>query len=269
MQNSKLFSGRGAVETKSGGPLFSTEQMMRLTTLFNCPDELAAVTIDLNALQNKDGHWAEELAEFYLRPAERQKFKSFNFAKRKFQWLAGRICAKEAVQALWQKGPGPQAADWQNLQISNTPAGRPFIETTTPTRRTVPDISITHSGQKAAALVSLRHLCGFDLQEINSTVMRVKSRFASPAELHLLMKTGNRWPERTLLSMLWAGKEAVRKAFPCQPLPGFMDLRLYKFSGGPHEFSGQFICRRRDMPPTIPVYCFLYKNYAGALTIVN
>lgn len=268
MQNSKLFSGRGAVETISGGPLFSMEQMMRLTSLFNCPDELAAVTIDLNALQNKDGDWAEELAEFYLNPAERRKFKSFNFAKRKFQWLAGRICAKEAIQALWLKGSDHQA-DWQNLRISNTPAGRPFLETTTPTRRIVPDISITHSGQKAAALASLRRLCGLDLQEISSTVIRVKSRFASPAELSLLLKTESGWPERTLLTMLWAGKEAVRKAFPCQPLPGFMDLRLHKFSGGPHEFSGQFICQRLDMPPTIPFYCFLYKNYAGALTIVN
>ena len=269
MQNSKCFSGQQSVENTFAGPLFSTEQMKRITTLFNCPNELTARTIDLTILQNKGDQWAEGLAKFYLNPKERLKFKNFSFAKRKLEWLTGRICIKASIQALWQENSVTQN-NWHNLQISNNPAGRPFLETTIPTPQIIPDISITHSGKQAAALASLHHLCGLDLQEIKSTLMRVKSRFASPTELNLLLKNAPNLPEKTLLAMLWSGKEAVRKAFPCQPLPGFMDLQLNQFRGGPYNFDGQFFCQRQDMPITVPVYCFLYKkNYAGALTIRN
>jgi len=225
MQNSKCFSGPQPTESIFASPLFSPPRIKRFTALFDCPGELAVRSFDLTALHNKGEHQSEELAEFYLNPAERQKFKSFNLAKRKVAWLAGRICAKNAVQAVWQRDFRTRA-DWHNLRISSDSAGRPFLETARPMRLTIPDISITHSGNQAAALASLHHLCGLDLQKINSTVIRVKSHFASPAELDLLLANRTFMSEKAALTMLWSGKEAVRKAFPCRPLPGFMDLRL-------------------------------------------
>ncbi len=220
--------------------------------------------IDLTVLQDAGDNEIKKLAEFYLSDIERQKFTSIKFSKRKIEWLAGRIAAKKAALDLLPEDGGNCA--WHNLQISADSVGRPFCELVEGDIEKIPDVSITHSAGIAAALAS-SHFCGIDIQEINVTVAKVKSRFASSVEQQILSKANSDFSETTLLALLWSAKEAARKAFPLQPLPGFMELHLEHFNGKPDNFTGQFSCQRQDMPTTIPFYCMKFEAYTGAIIL--
>ncbi len=263
MQNSKSFS-------LSTHPnifdllIFNKNQLGAIKKIFNCRREPIAVSVDLALLRELDDMTIKTLAEFYLTPLEIEKFTGFKFPKRKIEWLGGRIAAKTVASNFLQRDSESKSV-WQDLQISPDAAGRPFCQIKGTSPENIPDISISHSGSFAVALAA-SHLCGIDIQEITGKITRVASRFATLEERKIL---GNiHLPETALFTILWSAKEAVRKAFPRQPLPGFMELCLESFTTGTNNFIGQFSCKRRDLPAKISFYCLQYKNYALALVIV-
>ncbi len=258
MQNSKKFPGS---QGRTGHdiaiqPLFSQSEILDLPLFKGI--KVAACRLKISPQQIN-------LAHRYLSPAEDKTFRRFTFPRRAAQWLAGRLCAKAAaLSVISDSCPGPPA--WQQIEINNQAGGRPFI--VPGSAGPVPDISISHSGSQAAAMAVWPFLCGLDLQAIKDT-SRIKSRFTSPEEEILLLRQGdslNQSP-KAMFIMLWSIKEAVRKAFPLHPLPGFLDLNLQSLTTTPGGFSGRIACRRSGMPDILPFFAFIENNYAAALII--
>ncbi len=264
MQNSKPFP-REPPDDIFPSPIIPNTQMAQITKLFQCPSEPTIVTIDLGILQEMSVEKRKEWTAYYLTPEEKHKLAGFKFAKRQIEWLAGRIAAKKAALLLL---PRLQATTrWHDLRINTTRSGRPFCEINQLNKLIIPDISITHSGNRAMAMASLKRLCGIDIQKITTKITKLKDRFATPQEEEILSSAQVSATPEALLTMLWSAKEATRKAFPSHPLPGFMELRLCQFRGGSQYFIGQFTSQRLGMPAAIPFFAFFYHNYSGALTI--
>ncbi len=206
-------------------------------------------------------------AHRYLSPAESRVFRRFTFPQRADQWLAGRLCAKAAALSLIPaSGPSPPA--WREIEINNHISGRPFIALSGASASPIPDISISHSGIQTAAMAVWPFLCGLDLQEIRDT-SRIRSRFATPEEEIIILRQGaeSNQPPKAMFTMLWSIKEAVRKAFPLHPLPGFLDLSLQALATIPGGFSGRITCQRSGMPDILSFFAFIENNYTVALTI--
>ncbi len=258
MQNSKKFPGLQGQTSHDIAiqPLFSQTEILDLPLFKGI--KVAACRLKISPQQGN-------LVHRYLSPAEDRAFQRFTFPQRASQWLAGRLCAKAAALSVIS-APCPASSAWRQIEIENQAGGRPFI--TLNSAWPVPDISISHSGIQAAAMAVLPFLCGLDLQEIKDTT-RIKSRFASPEEEIILLRQGARANQspKAMFTMLWSIKEAVRKAFPLQPLPGFLDLTIQSLTTIPGGFSGCIACRRSDMPGILPFFALIENNYAAALTI--
>ncbi len=261
-QNSKLFSAPPPIPHLYGSPLFTAKQLGGIKTFLGLGADFAVSSVDLAVVKNLRGDELSGLAGFYLQRHEGIPA-GFKSAKRRAEWLAGRIAAKAAVLAL---RPDIAAEYGWQVQICADTAGRPFCQLPGRASGEMPDISITHSGSIAAALAFSR-LCGIDFQKINPTVARVKNRFATATEQQILLDHSCGLSEMALLTLLWSAKEAARKAFPRQPLPGFMQLQLQRFAAHASGFSGYLSCQCRDMPAAVPFFCIQRNDYAGAVVL--
>ncbi len=160
-------------------------------------------------------------ASHYLGAAERKRLDSYSFLKRRLEWLAGRIAAKKCVLEMFPD------RKWLDLEIAADPRGRPRVGFRPDPDMRPPDISISHSHGLAAAMAVPAGTCGVDIQKAVPSVIKIQERFASSLELNLLRRALPEMPgEETLLTMLWAAKESLRKAANTSPLPGFLELRL-------------------------------------------
>lgn len=146
-------------------------------------------------------------------------------AKRKTEWLGGRFAAKYvSAEVLSEHGCN---LPWHNQSIVNDENGRPFLA---PHKKStvLPDISISHSRDLAAAMAVSTGLCGIDIQKISPQVIRVRERFCSAAEEQILFSFFRASHDQyaIFLTKLWAAKEAVRKVANTGSLPGFLALEL-------------------------------------------
>ena len=131
--------------------------------------------------------------------------------------------------------------------------GRPFLAAATK-KEALPDISISHSGDLAAAMAVSRGLCGIDIQKITDRVVKVRNRFCSPNEEHLIQSFFKtfRAEQSSALTKLWAAKEALRKAAAIDALPGFLELELTGITtASPHTaappYQFTFLWKHMDM----------------------
>ncbi len=161
----------------------------------------------------------------WLSPAELAKLHSFKMQKRKSEWLAGRVCAKIAAtdfsELLKRK-----ASDWNQIVIHNTFSGRPYIFLPQAYQFLGEcDLSISHSSRYAVAITAGAD-CGIDIQEPRQTLYRVKERFCLDEEETLLKRHFSAENELTPLTLLWAAKESIRKAYSKLFIPEFLQLKL-------------------------------------------
>ncbi len=70
-----------------------------------------------------------------------------------------------------------------------------------------PSISISHSKEMMAVIVSENQPAGIDIEEISPRVKKIMSKFLNPAELFLL---GNE-PELWRVMLAWSAKESIYK----------------------------------------------------------
>ena len=168
---------------------------------------------------------ATQAAE-YLTPRELDHFALYTHPKRKLEWLGGRIAAKRTVMSMASLHHGDAVPPWLALEIATDPDGRPFIRAVNYPGRTMPDISISHSRGVAAAMAAGEGRCGVDIQKVTPSVIRVCERFAGGAELTILNTLSGDWSEAARLTLLWAAKEALKKAIGAKRLPGFLGIRL-------------------------------------------
>lgn len=136
-------------------------------------------------------------------------------AKRKSEFLAGRICAALALRAAGQPvhvGRNGRAPVW--------PPGVAG--------------SISHSNSRAIAVISLIHpAIGVDCETIMTDALALKLRgeIISPAEAELRPQAMS---FSSFLTVVFSGKEAVYKALSPQleTIPAFLDVTLVGMSPG-------------------------------------
>ena len=208
---------------------------------------------------------AEESAASFLVDSELARYHGFTFPKRRREWLGGRMAAKLALCKL--AVPGHQLSgepDWRSWWVENSASGQPLAHREMESSGQAPAISISHSGDWAVAMACAGVACGIDIQQISDQTIRLRDRFCAAQERRRLAPAGD-LAEATRLTLLWAAKEAVRKADPYGNPAGFSQIRLTEVAGcGPAAFrfdfgvAGATACR---------VAAWLDGDYALAFTV--
>ncbi len=160
--------------------------------------EIPLVANDLNAAG------PEEFLHTWLGPREREVFEDFKHPKRRSEWLAGRICAKEALRSLSEEAPG--ATD---IEILTDTEGAPVVRY--PGVLEGPRISIAHSKGLAVAAASDCASVGIDVEKVAYDVHRFQNKFCSVTEVRLVRDEAGELEVPTLMR-LWVAKEAALKA---------------------------------------------------------
>lgn len=165
-----------------------------------------------------------EVAEFWLTDEERTQLGHYTFAKRKEEWLSGRICAKQATIELLKSNGHSEPFCARDFSIISNSSGRPFLNMKSlPFNSADIDISISHSDNMAVGLAG-HGRCGIDVQVLSETLFKVKHRFCADVETAILDQISA--DERVQLGLLWVAKEAVRKCFSETRIVGFRELKL-------------------------------------------
>jgi phosphopantetheinyl transferase len=160
-----------------------------------------------------------------LNDLEQAALAAFKLPKRRAQWLTGRLCAKQAVIGYCREHlpqlPLPAA---NRIHIRNSPSGRPYLDCGRADLNCL-DISISHSGEYAIALVASGP-CGVDIQKDSESLLRVRSHFCLDPESDLLQRCLPDLDHGRRLTLLWTAKEAAKKALSLGKMPGFLTLLL-------------------------------------------
>lgn len=267
MKNSKGFSAKSWLHNS----FLSDVQLGTCRATF--PDDtsrLALSVIDLPLLSADLMAKGPSLTEHYLDQAEQERLAALTFAKRHIEWLGGRIAVKKAAMALLTSPPStPRTTNYKDLRIESAASGRPYLTHLTEAIVSLPEISISHSGNFAGGLAVTGRPCGLDLQRITSKVLKIRGRMASSEELDLLYDKLPSHDESIALSLLWSAKESFRKAFTCQPLVGFTELTLQSLTGDLRcGMVGHFSCPRVH-PSLLPVILTIKDNVACAITVLH
>jgi len=198
----------------------------------------------------------------WLAPEEQRRLVSFKLPKRHKEWLAGRICAKIAVQKLPSSSPAAAVASSTRVTVINAENGRPalFVDGTASPGL---DISLSHSGEFALALLADKY-CGIDIQEGRETLLKVQERFCSEADTNILAAAFSHRPGIGELNLLWTVKEAIRKTLSYQHIPDFLKIDLERIEQLDRD-SFAFHCVYQHRP--ITAICSHYQGYSIALCI--
>jgi phosphopantetheinyl transferase len=242
---------------------------MRRVTLLDL-DHLALL------IQNGQEH---SLCQQWLDKKEQQKLLELRYEKRHRQWLGGRICAKEAALQFLNNGLAASAElVAQHLQIGIAASGRPLLtpHDQSESHPSLPYISISHSGRYAMAAASSSP-CGIDIQENHPTLLRVKDRFCTHAEETILTNSLETLHLPDHLTLLWAAKEAIKKAVTLDHMPGFLDLTLtqvHALTAMPDAEGWRFLLSRKsaaksdEKQPQFTVTTCRYQGYGIGLCLL-
>ena len=227
---------------------------------------LQAAMLDLDQLAMLIHNGEEKaICKEWLHQREEEKLQTLHFEKRHLEWLGGRICAKEASLHYLQSNHS-EASNMgaPHLQIMSSASGRPFLKPSgLPADLAMPHISISHSRGYALAVAASKS-CGVDIQAESEALLRVKDRFCSRAEEELLEKGLRQLRPSARLTLLWAAKEAVKKAATLERMPGFLDLALTHIQFTP-ETGDLFIL---DSQESHQVTVCLHQGYGIGLCVI-
>ena len=199
-------------------------------TLF--PNSLFSVAI--LPLTYIDTH-KKQITQHWLHEKERLTLNGFSFAKRHREWLGGRICSKKSLHTFSQKQDRAlRIPKQQEYHIASEESGRPYFSGLEGIGYPVPELSISHSKDFATALTSNTY-CGIDIQYPAGNLQKVSEQFSSNAEKLLLQNKLPGLSSLQQLTLLWAGKEAVKKMLSPKGIPGFNEITLQSIS--PHDQS--------------------------------
>lgn len=207
-----------------------------------------------------------------LHPKEILRFASYKLAKRRAEFLTGRICAKLAIKSYRASGNSRPPPPLDKIAIKNDLNGRPLIDLDNLAGWSPPEISISHGGNYAAALAADAP-CGIDVQQQRDNLLRVREKFCSPAELRLLDTMVPNLPALTGLTILWTAKEAAKKALSYLQMPGFLELELRQLANAsPNALSLTMAVMVRNnprMPHKVKVLATTFGDYGLAICILT
>jgi len=191
-------------------------------TLF--PDSFPAV-----ALLPLQEYWDEQSPfplSSWLHQRELKRLAGYSHPKRKREWLAGRLCAKQALRVFLRHcHPVPLLPEHQHCLVLSEESGRPYFDHLAGLSFPPPNLSISHSHSTAVALV-----CsgpgGIDLQHPAETLVKVKKHFCRAGEEERIGAALPGLSPLLRLALLWSGKEAIKKMLSPTGIPGFHEILL-------------------------------------------
>ncbi|MFP3982714.1 MAG: 4'-phosphopantetheinyl transferase family protein [Desulfurivibrionaceae bacterium] len=197
-----------------------------------------------------------------LAEAEKRRLNSLGREKRRQEWLAGRLAAKEAVFTVMSGSTKTSLPffDYRSVAVIQDEAGRPYMVSELQEVRAL-DLSISHSSGLAVALASPGR-CGIDIQKVDPSLERVQSYFVKETEKKLLGALHHSYTIRQRLALLWSAKEALKKQCSRRPLPGFGEIELTRVRLAEMPvFTMDFRDQSREVAVTF------YGSYSLALTM--
>lgn len=216
--------------------------------------------------------------QFYtlLHTNETDLYNGYSFVKRRSEYLTGRICAKLAIQGylsdLNRTQTALKAAELRAIEIANSKTGRPSPLFHDGSGTVDLDISISHSGDYGLALVT-RQKCGIDIQLQQESLLRVREKYCSENEYRLLESRLDTINPLHRLGLLWASKEAAKKALSVRRMPGFNELTLIRMKENQKDsFTFSFRLednRQTGMPNTVTVVAGLFEKYSLAICLLS
>jgi 4'-phosphopantetheinyl transferase len=142
-----------------------------------------------------------DLWQMLPRPAEYRRLLPPNAdTTRQTQWLAGRVLAHTLLHSLL--GQHATAAD---ALLRNEASGRPWLEGMPPGCV----VSLSHSGDWAAAVVSTQGRAGVDIEIVRDKAQRLAPKFLSNEELTAVAALNV--TDAACFSLLWSAKETLYK----------------------------------------------------------
>lgn len=179
-----------------------------------------------------------------LSSSEQRALGRLHVAKRRREWLAGRVAAKSALgEHLWRSERKRVApADLVIHSVQSGPrAGQPWTSSGHA-------VSISHSAALAVSGVATRS-CGVDVERIRPLPVIVEEAMANPRDLACLP-----------LALRWACKEAVLKA---SGVGLRFDLRRLAITS--HAPNGRFEWQTAPQAPGLSVVPERFQSWAGVL----
>lgn len=219
------------------------------------------VLINLDKLQQQLASGDFVPAE-YLGQDELATFRQFKYQKRQFEWLGGRLAAKHSVLRL--HGQELSARAMCKWEICADEHGKPFFKSLRGNQQ--PALSISHSHGLALALTLNEKGCGVDIQKISEATVRVKEKFCSQTEERLISYLG--LPDNNpaiALTLLWAAKEALRKARGGHPLTGFTAMKMIETV---RANTNSWLLTMMINNERYQIQTFFYKDFAIALSVI-
>jgi 4'-phosphopantetheinyl transferase len=143
-----------------------------------------------------------------LGPLELEKYSRLKFIKRKTEWLAGRLAAKDLIQTVV---PAVRSLSAAEVQILSADDGSPTIRLNH-IGAGCGRLSITHSNDQVACAYSPEDRpLGIDLEKIEQRGEEFVADYFTPGEQYQILQSTP--AQRAFRStLLWSAKEAVLKA---------------------------------------------------------
>ena len=251
--------------SKQTHPLFP--ESLKKVVLSRAPKKRIGISL-LPIPQELNGH-EHEIASQWLTRDEQKQMDKYTFAKRKLEWLSGRICAKTAALDLLSNRGEKTMPSASEFSIQSSPSGRPYLDPATFSFASPGiDISISHSHALAIGLAGYGR-CGIDIQYVSDTLFKVKHRFCSDIEAVLLDQLPAE--ELTQLGLLWVAKEALRKSFSETRIVGFTELVLTRADVEEGHYLLYFQPDIEGVSYSgsdlLPVICHYSNSYALAISL--
>jgi len=141
---------------------------------------------------------------------DQQRFARLTSEHRQREWLASRLLLKTLVDS-------PNI-----IHLEADSNGRPLV-------RNMPlQVSISHSGHVAAAIVSEQHPVGIDVEMIHDRIQRIAYKFVGDHEWAFI----GRKPATDLLTLMWSAKESVYKIYGKRVLAFSGNIFIHPFEIG-------------------------------------
>jgi len=149
------------------------------------------------------------IARLYLTVVELESFASMK-TKRRREYLAGRIAAKDVVRMWLRDRAAPRPLHPVEVSISADEFGCPHLDPIFGIS-VLPSVSIAHSDGVAMAVAAAQP-CGIDFEDVtDNAAQRVLDDFTSPSERTILAPLLESQPSEAWATRLWCAKEAAAK----------------------------------------------------------
>lgn len=133
----------------------------------------------------KDVDWLEK--KVLLSDYDFSIYTKINNNNRKREWLSVRYWIKELVG---------------QCQIKYSESGKPYIDDS------LKNISISHSGEKIAFIISNTNFVSIDIEKYNGRALKVRDKFVREDEVLMNSQT---WDQTKYYTLIWSAKEVLFK----------------------------------------------------------